>query len=40
MSSYSSIDNMLVLEALENYDFSGISRVPGWKELWRNMPDC
>ena len=40
MSSYSSIDNMLVLEALENYDFSGISQVPGWKELWRNMPDC
>jgi hypothetical protein len=25
MSSYSSIDNILVLEALDNYDFSGIS---------------
>ena len=27
MSSYSSIDNSLVLEALENYDFSGISHL-------------
>jgi hypothetical protein len=27
MSSYSSIDNMLVLEALENYDFSGLSHL-------------
>ena len=27
MSSYSSIDNMLVLEALDNYDFSGISHL-------------
>jgi hypothetical protein len=27
MSSYSSMDNALVLEALENYDFSGISHL-------------
>jgi O-methyltransferase domain/Dimerisation domain len=27
MSSYSSIDNTLVLEALDNYDFSGISHL-------------
>lgn len=27
MSSYSSIDNMLVLEALEHYDFSGLSHL-------------
>jgi hypothetical protein len=27
MSSYSSLDNMLVLEALDNYDFAGISHL-------------